>query len=316
MKIGFLYAGQGSQKVGMGRDLYENDSLFRELYDRVKMGDTIKKMSFEGPEDALNETQYTQPCMAAFSIGITKVLKSKGICPDITAGLSLGEYSALYAANVLTEEQVVSLLAFRGRVMQESVKDRECRMIAVMGADKRTVESVCETVRKELGKEKYSFLAPANFNSRKQITVAGDRIAVELAVRLFQQMTGVRVVYVKADGPFHTELMKPTGDALKSRFQKEIFRNMNIPVVFNAIGREKNDDENIPDLLVKQVQSSVLLDKSIRYMADYGVDAFVEISPGKVLSRFVRDEAPDIPCYTVSNMKDVEALAAKLAYRG
>ena len=143
MKLGFLYAGQGSQAVGMGRDLYEAYPSFREVLDRATPGFDVKEVSFEGPAEVLNETKYTQPCMVAFAVGMTKVLAEAGIVPEIAAGLSLGEYSALYAAGVFTEQQVIDLVAFRGNAMQSAVQGRACKMIAVLGLEREKVYEGC-----------------------------------------------------------------------------------------------------------------------------------------------------------------------------
>ena len=164
MKLGFLYAGQGAQKVGMGLDLYEKYPEFRETFDNVTGVDfDLKKVCFEGPEETLNETKYTQPCMVAFAVGMTKVLKSHGVTPVCAAGLSLGEYSALYASGVFTEDQVIPLVQFRGNAMQTAVSGRDCKMIAVLGLDKETVFAGCEKVKATLEADGKSLVAePAN----------------------------------------------------------------------------------------------------------------------------------------------------------
>lgn len=316
MKIGFIYAGQGAQKVGMGLDLYEKYPEFKETFDKFS-GDNagssgvdfdVKKVCFEGPAETLNETKYTQPCMVAFAVGMTKVLKKLGIEPVSAAGLSLGEYSALYASGVFTEEQVVPLVQFRGNAMQNAVSGRECKMIAVLGLDKETVFAGCEKVRAELQAAGKNLVAePANFNCPGQITVSGDAEAVDMAAEVLKEMGAKRCLPVKVSGPFHTSLMKPAGDALAERFKEENFGDMQIPVIFNCIGREKAE-ETIPQLLERQVQSSVYFDDSIKAMAAMGIDAFVEIGPGKTLSKFVQKTTPDIPVYGVETVEDIDKL--------
>jgi [acyl-carrier-protein] S-malonyltransferase len=310
MKLGFIYAGQGSQKVGMGLDLYEKYPEFKETFDNVKGVDfDLKQVCFEGPAETLNETKYTQPCMVAFAVGMTKVLKSLGIEPVCAAGLSLGEYSALYASGVFTEEQVIPLVQFRGNAMQTAVSGRDCKMIAVLGLDKETVFAGCEKVKATLEAEGKTLVAePANFNCPGQITVSGDAEAVDMAAEVLKEMGAKRCLPVKVSGPFHTSLMKPAGDALADRFKSESFGEMQIPVVFNCIGREKNADETIPALLEQQVQKSVYFDDSIKAMADMGIDAFVEIGPGKTLSKFVQKTTPDIPVYGVETVEEIEKL--------
>ena len=308
MKLGLLYAGQGAQKVGMGLDLYEKYPEFRETFDNVTGVDfDLKKVCFEGPEETLNETKYTQPCMVAFAVGLTKVLKNLGVEPACVAGLSLGEYSALYASGVFTEEQVVPLVQFRGNAMQTAVQGRKCKMIAVLGLDKETVLSGCDKVHAELeAAGKVLVAEPANFNCPGQITVSGDAEAVDMAAEVLKEMGAKRCLPVKVSGPFHTSLMKPAGDALAERFQSENFGEMQVPVFFNCIGRKKNDDELIPSLLEQQVQKSVYFDDTIKAMAAMKIDAFVEIGPGKTLSKFVQKTTPDIPVYGVENVEELE----------
>ncbi len=316
MKLGFLYAGQGSQKVGMGQDLYEKYPEFKETFDNVQGVDfDLKKVCFEGPAETLNETKYTQPCMVAFAVGMTKVLKKLGIEPVCAAGLSLGEYSALYASGVFTEEQVIPLVQFRGNAMQTAVSGRDCKMIAVLGLDKDTIFEGCEKVRQQLEADgkvdadgKVLVAEPANFNCPGQITVSGDAEAVDMAAEVLKEMGAKRCLPVKVSGPFHTSLMKPAGDALADRFKNESFGEMQVPVIFNCIGREKNADETIPALLEQQVQKSVYFDDSIKAMAAMGIEAFVEIGPGKTLSKFVQKTTPDIPVYGVETAEDIEAL--------
>ena len=309
MKIGFLYAGQGSQSVGMGKDLYEAFPVFRETLDAADPGFDVKEVSFEGPAETLNETKYTQPCMVAFAVGLTKVLAEEGIRPNMAAGLSLGEYSALYAAGVLEEKQVLDLVAFRGNAMQNAVKGGDCKMIAVLGLER---DKVYEGT-KRIGEQFPNLVAePANFNCPGQITVSGDAEAVDAAAEVMKELGAKKVLPVKVSGPFHTSLMKPAGDALAERFREEHFGKMQLPVIFNAIGREKNDEEMIPALLERQVQTSVLFEDTIRYMAEQGVELFVEIGPGKTLSKFVQ-KTVDIPVVTVEKKEDIVKLKEMLA---
>lgn len=308
MKLGFLYAGQGSQAVGMGKDLYEAYPAFREVLDAAKPGFDVKTVSFEGPAETLNETKYTQPCMVAFAVGLTRVLAEEGIRPDMAAGLSLGEYSALYAAGVLEEKQVLDLVAFRGNAMQSAVKGRDCGMIAVLGLDREKVFEGTARIRAQFPE---LVCEPANFNCPGQITVSGDAEAVNAAAEVMKELGAKRVMPVKVSGPFHTSLMKPAGDALAERFKGESFGEMQIPVIFNTLGHEKSAEETIPQLLEKQVQTSVYFEDTIRYMAEQGVELFVEIGPGKTLSKFVQ-KTVEVPCVTVEKAEDIAVLKEKL----
>lgn len=308
MKLGFLYAGQGSQAVGMGKDLYESYPAFREVLDAANPGFDVKTVSFEGPAETLNETKYTQPCMVAFAVGLTRVLAEAGIRPDMAAGLSLGEYSALYAAGVLEEKQVLDLVAFRGNAMQSAVKGRDCGMIAVLGLDREKVFEGTARIRAQFPE---LVCEPANFNCPGQITVSGDAEAVNAAAEVMKELGAKRVMPVKVSGPFHTSLMKPAGDALAERFKGESFGEMQIPVIFNTLGHEKSAEETIPQLLEKQVQTSVYFEDTIRYMAEQGVELFVEIGPGKTLSKFVQ-KTVEVPCVTVEKTEDIAVLKEKL----
>lgn len=312
MKLGFIYAGQGSQAVGMGKDFYEAYPEFKVVMDNADVGFDVKDVCFNGPAEILNETKYTQPCMVAFAVGVTKILYNKGIRPSMAAGLSLGEYSALNAAGVLSDRQVIELVAFRGKAMQEAVSGRDCKMIAVLNLEREKIFEICQQVKEELKDTGLNVAEPANFNCPGQITVSGDAAAVDLAGERMLAAGAKRVLPVKVSGPFHTSLMKPAGDALRERFKDETFGEMQFPVLFNTLGAEKGENDTIPELLERQVQSSVYFEDSIRYMEQHGIEAIVEIGPGKALSKFVKKTCPELPCYNVEKAEDIEALLEAL----
>lgn len=312
MKLGFIYAGQGSQAVGMGKDFYEAYPEFKEVMDNADVGFDVKDVCFNGPAEILNETKYTQPCMVAFAVGVTKILYNKGIRPSMAAGLSLGEYSALNAAGVLSDRQVIELVAFRGKAMQEAVSGRDCKMIAVLNLEREKIFEICQQVKEELKDTGLNVAEPANFNCPGQITVSGDAAAVDLAGERMLAAGAKRVLPVKVSGPFHTSLMKPAGDALRERFKDETFGEMQFPVLFNTLGAEKGENDTIPELLERQVQSSVYFEDSIRYMEQHGIEAIVEIGPGKALSKFVKKTCPELPCYNVEKAEDIDALLEAL----
>lgn len=312
MKLAFMYAGQGSQAVGMGKDLYEAYPEFREVFDHTNVGFEVKECCFNGPAEMLNTTKYTQPCMVAFAVGVTKILKNKGIVPELAAGLSLGEYSALHAAGVFDDQQVISLVAYRGQSMAEAVVDRECKMAAVLNLDRDTVENCCAKAHEEFIKEEYNVVEPTNYNCPGQIVISGDKAPVDRAIELLMEAGARRCLPLNVSGPFHTSLMKPAGDKLKTRFEQEQFGDMQFPVVFNTIGRAKTEEETIPELLERQVQSSIYVEDSIRYMAEQGIDTIVEIGPGSALSKFVKKTCPDITCYSVEKAEDIEALEKEI----
>ena len=212
MNLAFLYAGQGSQHAGMGQDLYESYPLFRQILDDAPVDFDLKKLCFEGPEDQLSQTRYTQPCMVAFAVGITALLKERGIVPQAAAGLSLGEYSALQAAGVFTPREAIALAAFRGKAMEEAAQGMESAMYAVLNLDRNTLEEVCQ---------KASEKGPvylANYNCPGQIVIGGNREGAEEACRLALEAGARRCLPLKVSGPFHTPLMAPAGKALEEHF--------------------------------------------------------------------------------------------------
>ena len=306
MKLGFLYAGQGSQHAGMGADLYEQYPAFRSVLDSAEVDFDLKKVSFEDPDGIINQTRYTQPCMVAFAAGLTAVLREKGIVPAVAAGLSLGEYSALHAAGVFDAATAIRLVAFRGRAMEEAAAGRESAMMAVLNLDRAPLQACCGAAA-DLG-----CVVIANYNCPGQLVIGGEKAAVEKAAALAKEKGARRCLPLKVSGPFHTPLMAPAGDALREYFQGVNFAEPQIPVIFNCLGDVKDDSTAIQDLLVKQVQSSVFMEDSIRKMADMGVDAIVEIGPGKALSGFVKKTVPGMPVCAVETVADVEDLPQTL----
>lgn len=306
MKLGFLFAGQGSQHPGMGADLYEAYPAFRRVFDQVHADFDLKEVSFTDVENKINSTRYTQPCMVAFAAGLTAVLEEKGIVPCAAAGLSLGEYSALHAAGVFDAKTAVELVAFRGKAMEEAAAGVESAMVAVMGLERDKLQAACEQASDA------GVVVIANYNCPGQLVIGGEKKAVEKAVLLAKEAGARRCLPLKVSGPFHTPLMAPAGQALKERFAAIEFDAPKIPVVFNCLGDVKADSDTIPDLLVRQVQSSVYMEDSIRKIAQLGVDALIEIGPGKALSGFVRKTIPEMPIFAVETVSDVEDLPHSL----
>lgn len=306
MKLAFLYAGQGSQHVGMGRDLYEAYPAFRQVLDSAPVDFDLKSLCFDGPEEQLNDTRYTQPCMVAFAAGVTALLKDAGIVPEYAAGLSLGEYSALQCAGVFDAPTAISLVAFRGQAMANAVQGRPCGMAAVLGMDRESLKAVCQQASDA------GVVECTNFNCPGQIVISGDAAAVDKAGELAKAAGAKRVLPLKVSGPFHTSLMAPAGEALAEKFRSVAFGEMSFPVLFNCKGGPMEAGETIPELLVRQVQSSVYLEDTIRAMAGMGVDTIVEIGPGKALSAFVKKTEKGIKTYAVETVEDIEKLCEAL----
>lgn len=302
MKLGFLYAGQGSQHPGMGADLYEEYPAFRQVYHESGVAFDLCHVSFEDPEGLLNQTRYTQPCMVAFAAGLTAVLRELGIVPAAAAGLSLGEYSALHAAGVFDAKTAVELAAFRGSAMERAAAGVESAMMAVLGLDRDALSAACRQAS-EVGT-----VVIANYNCPGQLVIGGEKAAVELAADLAKRAGARRCLPLKVSGPFHTPLMAPAGAELADRFAAMTFHEPRIPVVFNCLGDVNAAQESIPELLVRQVQSSVYMEDSLRSLARLGLDALVEIGPGKVLSGFARKTVPELPVLTVETAEEVKKL--------
>ncbi len=302
MKLAVLYAGQGAQHPGMGREFYEEFPAFRAAFDSAELGFDLHRVCFEDPNGVLNQTEYTQPCMVAFACGVSAVLAELGVKPDYVAGLSLGEYSALEAAGVFTAKQAIELAAYRGRAMADAAKGIACGMTAVLGLDRETLSQCCEQAS-NLG-----CVQICNYNCPGQLVIGGEKTAVDKAAELAKQAGARRCIPLKVSGPFHTRLMAPAGDALAKRFETEPFGEMKIPVLFNCLGREKADTDSIPALLVKQVQSSVYMEDSLRRLGELGVDHILEVGPGSALSGFVKKTLPGVACAAVETPAQLYAV--------
>ena len=300
MKLGFLYAGQGSQHGGMGADLYEAYPAFRAAFDAARLEFDLKEVCFTDESGLIHQTRYTQPCMVAFAAGMTAVLKEEGIVPNVAAGLSLGEYSALHCAGVFDAKTAIELAAFRGQAMTKAAEGVESAMVAVLGLDREPLQAACDKAE--------GIVVIANYNCPGQLVIGGEKAAVETAAALAKEAGAKRCMPLKVSGPFHTPLMAPAGKALAEKFQTIDFKAPDIPVIFNCLGDVKGEDDTIPTLLVRQVQSSVYMEDSIRRMAELGVDALVEIGPGKALSGFARKIVPQVPIFAVETVADVEKL--------
>ncbi len=301
MKLAILYAGQGSQHPGMGNDLYRNYPAFRKAFDAAELDFDLHSVCFEDPKGVLNQTQYTQPCMVAFAAGVTAVLKEAGVKADYLAGLSLGEYSALEAAGVFTAKQAIELAAFRGKAMADAAKGIDCAMVAVLNLDREKLASCCEQAS-NLGTVQI-----CNYNCPGQLVIGGEKAAVEQAAKLAQEAGARRCIPLKVSGPFHTRLMAPAGDALAKRFETESFGEMKTPVLFNCLGHEKSENDSIPALLTKQVQSSVYMEDTLRRLGELGVTHILEVGPGKALSGFVKKTlGASVTCMSVETAEELE----------
>ncbi|HOM02615.1 MAG TPA: ACP S-malonyltransferase [Acetivibrio sp.] len=308
-KLAFLFPGQGAQYVGMGKQIADEykgaDAIFDEASEAL--GFDVKKMIFEGDEETLKITENTQPAILTASVALLQPILEKGIKPDVVAGLSLGEYSAHVAAGTMTFKDAVSLVRKRGKFMQEAVPVGVGTMAAIMGLDSQAVKECCKKASSE------GIVEPANFNCPGQITVAGEVKAVEKALEIAKEMGAKRAMLLAVSAPFHCSMLKPAGDKLAAELEKVNLYDIKIPVVTNVTAEYILDKDKVKDLLIRQVSSSVLFEDSIRNMIEDGVDTFVEIGPGKVLSGFVKKINKEMKTL---NVEDIESLNKTLEELG
>ncbi len=304
MKIGFLFPGQGSQKIGMGKDLYETYEEVRKTYDEVSKitGINIKQISFEGPEEKLNETQNTQLAILTQSLAILEILHKNGITPQMSAGLSLGEYTALIEANAISFEEGVKLVQKRGEIMQKLTPEGNWKMAAIIGLGNKEVEEVCSKVQS-------GFVVPANYNTIGQIAISGEEEAVKEAGKIAQEMGAKKVMLLNTAGPFHTEKLLKCSEALKKELDEvTINTKTNTKVIKNINGKQYEETDDIKAILAKHITSPVRFDKVLQTMLESGIDTFIEIGPGKALSGFVKRMNPpnDINIININDTASLE----------
>lgn len=305
MQIGFLFPGQGVQKVGMGKDLYEKYEEVKNVYDEVKKitGIDIKKISFEGPEELLNKTQNTQLAILTESLAILKVLKNKNIKAKMSSGLSLGEYTALIEDEIFDFETGIKVVEKRGEIMQKLTPKGNWKMAAIMGLREKQVEEICKKMDNR-------YVVPANYNTKGQIVISGEEEAVVKAGELAKEMGAKKVSLLNTEGPFHTPKLEKCSIALKKELTKIKINKKDSKVVKNIDGKTYMENDNIIEILSKHISNPVRFTSCLQTMYDNEIDTFVEIGPGRTLSSFVKRMkfGNSIKIMNVSNCEELETL--------
>jgi len=308
-KVAFLFPGQGAQYVGMGKDLYENFSTAKRTFEEADdiLKDYISKICFNGPEDVLRETINTQPAILTHSIACYKTLREHGIKPDIVAGLSLGEYSALVAAGSMDFSDAVPLVRKRGTYIQEAVPIGRGGMAAIIGLKREQVTKICQKVA-NIGK-----VEATNFNCPGQIVLSGEVIALEKAIELAKEEGAKKTTMLSVSAPFHCSLLKPAGERLAKVLSEIEIKDTSIPLISNVTADFASNGSRIKELLIKQVSSPVLWEDSICKMIENHVDTFVEIGPGRTLVGFVKKIDRNL---TTLNVEDIDSLKKTIKHFG
>lgn len=297
-KIAFIYPGQGAQKAGMGADFYENSTLAAEVYEEAGelLGLDIRSLCFTENEQ-LDQTEYTQAAMVTTCLAMTRVLMERGIKPDITAGLSLGEYCAISVAGGMSRQDAIRTVRTRGILMQNAVPAGEGAMAAVLGLDGKLIEEVTDTIEG---------VSVVNYNCPGQIVITGKKNAVEEALGKLKEAGAKRTVFLNVSGAFHSPLLKEAGKELEQVLEQINFTELGIPYVTNVTAEAVTDIKETKKLLTEQISEPVRWQQSMEYMIQNGVDTFVEIGPGRTLSGFLRKISREVKVYQVGTWEEME----------
>lgn len=304
-QIAFIFPGQGAQEPGMGKDFYENSASAREVFDQAEslLGLDMKKLCFE-ENDELNITEYTQIALLTACMAMERVVCEQGVAPQVTAGLSLGEYCAIVSAGGMELSDAMRLVRKRGILMQEAVPAGQGSMAAVLGMDGPSIEKVLE------GREGVWI---ANYNCPGQIVITGYKAPVEEASKALQEAGAKRVLPLNVSGPFHSPLMQPAGEGLKEIFAGMKMSPLKVPYVTNVTAEYVDDIAQTAELLIRQVSSSVRWQQSVEKMIAAGVDTFVEIGPGRTLNGFLRKIDRQVKGYNIRTWEEMQKVCEELA---
>lgn len=302
MKTVFMFSGQGAQYAGMGKELYQNYPVAKDIFERADnvLGYSITELCFQD-EAKLGETEFAQPAILTMSIAAMKVLEEQGIRADMTAGLSLGEYSAYVASGAMDFEEAVALVQKRGKFMTEAVPSGEGAMYAIIGLEQSLVEEACrEAVDEGLG-----LAVPANYNAPGQIVIAGKTEAVAKAAEIAKEKGAKLAVKLKVSGPFHTQMLEPASARLKPELEKMHISDMKFPIYTNVDAQVVSSKDDIIPILTKQICCPVRWEDIVRNMHEQGADTFIEIGPGKALTGFVKRTLKGV---NIMNVEDISSL--------
>lgn len=301
-KIAFVFPGQGAQFVGMGKDIYENNETARQEFDKIfsSLSFDLKTAMFEGPEETLKKTKYTQPAIVAMSLVLEKLVRSKGIKPDFVAGHSVGEYAAFGSGEFLTLSDAVKLTAFRGEAMNEIAESVNGGMAAIIGMDSEKIKEVLKTVD--------GVVEAVNFNEPKQTVIAGEKSAIEKACTALKEVGAKRALPLAVSGPFHSSLMKPAGEKLKEEAEKYDFREGTAKLVANTTAEIISSPEEIKKEIYAQSFGPVKWVDTVNRLKENGVDTIYEIGPGKVLAGLIKKIDKELTVININSLEDIEKL--------
>ena len=303
-KTAFLYPGQGAQKAGMGADFYKRSEVAAWIYDQASqlLNLDMKKLCFE-ENQLLDQTEYTQAAMVTTCLAMTRVAESKGLKADMTAGLSLGEYSAIAAAGGMNDMDAIRLVRARGILMQNTVPQGEGAMCAVMGMNAEQIEDILEPLEG---------VTIANYNSPGQTVITGETASVDRAAELLKEGGARRVIPLNVSGPFHSPMLKSAGEKLKAELDQISLRELRIPHMTNVTAKKIETICQTKELLKTQISAPVLWMQSMEQMIEDGVDTFIEIGPGRTLAGFLKKINREVTVYNISTWEEMEAVAEKM----